>query len=47
MHATSPKFTAKYKAWLEYIGPKFWSPVAKADYEKIIAEEAEAKTQER
>jgi hypothetical protein len=40
---TSPEFTAKYKAWLEYVGPELWSPVAKADYDKIIAEEAAAK----
>jgi hypothetical protein len=37
---TSPEFTAKYKAWLERIGPELWSKTAKADYEKIIAEEA-------
>jgi hypothetical protein len=39
----SPAFTTKYKAWLEYIGPTFWGPVGKADYEKIIAEEEAAK----
>ena len=42
-HTTSLEFTARYKAWLEYIGPKFWGPVVKADYEKIIAEEETAK----
>jgi hypothetical protein len=42
-HTTSPEFTAKYKAWLEKIGPELWGPVGKADYEKIIAEEAAAK----
>jgi hypothetical protein len=45
-HTTSPEFTAKYKAWLEYIGPQFWGPVGKADYEQIIAEEAAAKQAE-
>jgi hypothetical protein len=39
---TSPEFTAKYKAWLEYIGPELWGPVGKADYEKMIAEEKDA-----
>ena len=39
---TSPEFTAKYKAWLEYLGPKFWSKTAKADYEQILAEEEAA-----
>jgi hypothetical protein len=43
---TSPEFTAKYKAWLEYIGPKLWSKTAKADYEQILAEEAAAKQAE-
>ena len=43
---TSPEFTAKYKAWLERIGPELWGPVGKADYEKIIAEEAAAKQAE-
>ena len=42
----SPEFTAKYKAWLEKIGPELWGPVGKADYEKIIAEEAAAKQAE-
>ena len=42
----SLEFTARYKKWLEYIGPKFWGPVGKADYEKIIAEEAAAKQAE-
>ena len=41
-HTTGPEFTAKYKAWLEKIGPELWGPVGKADYEKIIAEETAA-----
>jgi hypothetical protein len=41
-HTTSPEFTARNKKWLEYIGPELWTPTAKADYEKIIAEEAAA-----
>ena len=41
-HTTSPEFTARYKAWLERIGPELWGPVGKADYEKIIAEETAA-----
>jgi hypothetical protein len=45
-HTTSPEFTAKYKAWLERIGPELWGPVGKVDYEKIIAEEAAAKQAE-
>jgi hypothetical protein len=40
---TSLEFTAKYKAWLERIDPELWGPVGKADYEKIIAEEAAVK----
>ena len=39
----SPEFTAKYKAWLDYIGPELWGPVGKADYEQILSEEAAAK----
>jgi hypothetical protein len=31
---------------LEFIGPKLWTPTAKADYEKILAEEAAAKQAE-
>jgi hypothetical protein len=46
-HTTSPEFTAKYKKWLEKIGPGVWSKTAKADYEKIIAEEAAAKQAEK
>jgi hypothetical protein len=45
-HTTSPEFTAKYKAWLEYIGPELWGPVGDADYEQILAEEAAAKQAE-
>jgi hypothetical protein len=45
-HTTSPEFTARYKAWLEYLGPKFWSKTAKVDYEQILAEEAAAKQAE-
>jgi hypothetical protein len=37
-HTTSPEFTAKYKAWLEYLGPEHWTPVAKADYEAMSKE---------
>jgi hypothetical protein len=28
---TSPEFTSKYKAWLEYIALNFWGPAGKAD----------------
>ena len=45
-HTTSPEFTARYKAWLEKIGPELWGPVGKADYENIIAEEGAAKQAE-
>jgi len=45
-HTASPEFSAKYKAWLGYIGPKLWSKTAKADYEQIMAEEAAAKQAE-
>jgi len=34
-----PVFTAKYKAWLEHLGPKQWTPVAKADYEQMCKED--------
>ena len=44
-HTTTPEFTARYKAWLELIGPELWTPVAKANYEQILAEEAIAKAQ--
>ena len=27
-------FTAKYKAWLEYLVPNLLTPMSKADYEK-------------
>jgi hypothetical protein len=48
MHATTPKFTAKYKAWLESLSPEMleMTPVAKADLEKMRAEEAAAKQAE-
>ena len=42
-HTTTPEFTAGYKAWLEYLGPELWTPVAKADHEEIMAEERAAK----
>jgi hypothetical protein len=45
-YTTSPEFTARYKKWLEYIGPELWSKTAKADYEQILAEEAAAKQAE-
>jgi hypothetical protein len=45
-HSTSPEFEAKYKARPERIGPELWGPVGKADYEKMIAEEAAAKQAE-
>lgn len=37
-----PEFKRRYKKWLESIGPKNWTPVAKADYEAMIAQEAAA-----
>jgi hypothetical protein len=36
---TSPEFTARYKAWLDFLGPKLWTPVAKADYEAMSKED--------
>jgi hypothetical protein len=45
-HTASPEFTAKYKAWLERIGPELLSKTAKADYEQILTEEAPAKQAE-
>ena len=45
-HTTSPQFTARYKKWLEYLGPDLLTPLAKADYEQILAEEAAAKQTE-
>jgi hypothetical protein len=36
---TSPEFTARYKAWLDFLGPKSWTPVAKADYEAMLKED--------
>jgi hypothetical protein len=45
-HTTSPEFTARYKKWLEYLGPDLLTPLAKADYEQILAEEAAAKQTE-
>jgi hypothetical protein len=36
-HTSSPEFKASYKKWLEDIGPANWPPVAKADYEAMIA----------
>jgi hypothetical protein len=41
-----PEFKARYRKWLEYIGPKCWTPVAKADEEAILAEEVAAKRAE-
>jgi len=37
-----PEFKRRYKKWLEDIGPENWTPVAKADYEAMVAEEAAA-----
>jgi hypothetical protein len=34
-HTGSPEVTARYKAWLDRIGPELWSPTSKADYEQI------------
>jgi hypothetical protein len=45
-HTTSPEFTARYKKWLEYLDPDLLTPLAKADYEQILAEEAAAKQAE-
>ena len=39
----TPEFNRRYLAWLESIGPECWTPVAKADYERMKAEEAAAK----
>lgn len=39
----TPEFNRSYLAWLERIGPKHWTPVARADYEQMKAEEAGAK----
>jgi hypothetical protein len=36
---TNPEFTARYKAWLDFLGPKLWTPVAKADYEAMLKED--------
>jgi hypothetical protein len=36
---TSPEFTARYKAWLDFLGPKLWTPAAKADYEAMSKED--------
>ena len=39
----SPEFTARYKKWLLSLHPECLTPVAKADLEKMLAEEEEAK----
>jgi hypothetical protein len=36
---SSPEATARYKAWLDFLGPKLWTPVAKADYEAMLKED--------
>jgi hypothetical protein len=36
---TTPEFKARYKKWLEDIGPECWTPQAKRDYEAMMAEE--------
>jgi hypothetical protein len=36
---SSPEATARYKAWLDFLGPKLWTPVAAADYEAILKED--------
>ncbi|HEY2874715.1 MAG TPA: hypothetical protein VGJ56_22510, partial [Reyranella sp.] len=38
-HTNSQEFSARYKAWLEYVGPELWSPIAKADYETMCKED--------
>jgi hypothetical protein len=38
-HMNTQEFSARYKAWLEYLGSEHWTPVAKADYEKMCAED--------
>ena len=38
---STPEFTARYKAWLEYLGPSGWTPVARADYEKMCQEDVD------
>jgi hypothetical protein len=37
-HTSSPEFLARYKAWLECIGPDLWTPTAKRDYEAMAKE---------
>lgn len=37
-HTGDPEWSARYMRWLEEIGPGNWTPVAKADYEKMKAE---------
>jgi hypothetical protein len=43
----SPERTASYRKWLEFIGPSSWTPVAKADMAKMIAEEAAAAVKQK
>ena len=38
-HTNGHEFSARYKAWLEYMGPELWSPIAKADYEAMCKED--------
>jgi hypothetical protein len=40
LNTWGPERTASYRKWLEHIGPKSWTPVAKADMAKMLAEEA-------
>jgi len=42
----TPEFNASYKRWLEYIGPDNWTPIAKADYEKMMREEEQRDAQD-
>lgn len=36
----TPEFNRRYLQWLEDIGPESWTPVAKADYEAMKAQQA-------
>ncbi|GEP62154.1 hypothetical protein RSO01_93200 [Reyranella soli] len=37
-HMSTPEFSARYKAWLEHIGPAQWTPIARQDYETMTKE---------